>query len=105
MKYIALCNPVIWSTILSIKNRTYISGRPYYIRSILLHIFQLQLLLFYPRSLALLKRSRDNIKDPLFRFFDREVKMGAGILNLVRADLRELEEICSGEKRQTNHHR
>ena len=87
MKYIALCNPVIWSTILSIKNRTYIS------------------LLFYPRSLALLKRSRDNIKDPLFRFFDREVKLGAGILKLVRADLRELEEICSGEKRQTNHHR
>ena len=59
----------------------------------------------YPRSLALLKRSRDNIKDPLFRFFDREVKLGAAILKLVRADLRELEEICSGEKRQTNHHR
>ena len=34
-----------------------------------------------------------------------EVKLGAGILKLVRADLRELEEICSGEKRQTNHHR
>jgi len=58
-----------------------------------------------PQSLALLKRSRDNIKDPLFRFFDREVKLGAAILRTVRADLRELQEICSGEKRQTNHHR
>ena len=53
-----------------------------------------------PQSLALLKRSRDNIKDPLFRFFDREVKLGATILRTVRADLRELQEICSGEKRQ-----
>ena len=53
-----------------------------------------------PQSLALLKRSRDNIKDPLFRFFDREVKLGAAILRTVRADLRELQEICSGEKRQ-----
>lgn len=39
-------------------------------------------------------------KDPLFRFFDREVKLGATILRTVRADLRELQEICSGEKRQ-----
>ena len=44
-----------------------------------------------PQSLALLKRSRDNIKDPLFRFFDREVKLGAAILRTVRADLRELQ--------------
>jgi dynein heavy chain 1 len=58
-----------------------------------------------PKSLALLKRSRENIKDPLFRYFDREVKLGSSILNVVRADLEEIEEICSGEKRQTNHHR
>ena len=33
-------------------------------------------------------------QDPLFRFFDREVKLGAAILRTVRADLRELQEIC-----------
>lgn len=58
-----------------------------------------------PKSMKTIKRTSENIKDPLFRFFDREVKIGVKILGIVRSDLEELIAMCHGEKRQTNHHR
>lgn len=62
---------------------------------------------YLPNHLELLKRSVENIKDPLFRFFEREISCASRLLSEVRRDLRELQEICDPEKRvkQTNHHR
>lgn len=58
-----------------------------------------------PKELPLLKRTAENIKDPLFRFFEREIRIGRSILVKVREDLSDLEEICQGAKRTTNYHR
>lgn len=42
------------------------------------------------QSVAKLKRSVDNIKDPLFRFFEREINHGIHLLARVRSDLIEV---------------
>lgn len=52
-----------------------------------------------------MKRSVVNIKDPLYRFFEREVNLGSRLLTEVRQDLSDLTMICQGQKKQTNHHR
>ena len=52
-----------------------------------------------------MRRTAENIKDPLFRFFEREVNVGIKLLNDIRCDLNELMLICRGEKKPTNHHR
>ena len=53
----------------------------------------------------MLKRTADNIKDPLFRFFEREVNHGATLLRDVRNDLQNVVLACEGKKKQTNHDR
>lgn len=52
-----------------------------------------------------MKRTIENIKDPLFRFFEREVNAGVRLLADVRRDMLEIKLICQGEKKATNHHR
>jgi hypothetical protein len=39
----------------------------------------------------------------LFRFFEREVKMGAKLLQDVRQDLADVVQVCEGKKKQTNY--
>ncbi|PWN22869.1 putative cytoplasmic dynein heavy chain 2 [Microstroma glucosiphilum] len=46
-----------------------------------------------------------SISDPLYRFWAREHRTAAGLLRTVRADLREVIEVCEGSARQTNHNR
>lgn len=58
-----------------------------------------------PKSLTMLKRTAENIKDPLFRFFEREVNHGAQLLKNVRDDLANVVLVCEGKKKQTNHER
>lgn len=58
-----------------------------------------------PKTLTALKRTVDNIKDPLFRFFEREVNAGIHLLADVRRDMSDAMLICLGEKKPTNHHR
>jgi dynein heavy chain 1 len=58
-----------------------------------------------PDKLPLLKRSAEGLKDPLFRFFEREVRLASTILAKVRADLSDISEICRGNRKQTNQHR
>lgn len=41
-------------------------------------------------------------QDPLFRFFEREVKMGSQMLQDVRQDLTDVVHVCEGKKKQTN---
>lgn len=52
-----------------------------------------------------LRRTKDNVKDPLFRFFEREINLGAKLLGDVHRDLSELMAICRGEQKQNNHTR
>lgn len=42
-------------------------------------------------------------QDPLFRFFEREVKMGGKMLQEVRQDLSDVVHVCEGKKKQTNY--
>lgn len=57
------------------------------------------------QSLGAMKRTVENIKDPLFRYFEREVNTGARLLMDVRRDLLDVMQVCQAEKKPTNHHR
>jgi len=58
-----------------------------------------------PKQLQMLKRTAENIKDPMYRYFEREVNSGARLLNDVRKDLDDVVQICDSNKKQTNYHR
>ena len=58
-----------------------------------------------PPSITPLKRTVENIKDPLYRFFEREVDFGLKLLQAVRLDLEDVAAIIQSGKKQTNHHR
>lgn len=58
-----------------------------------------------PEKVTNLRRTHDNIKDPLYRYFEREVNSGSKLLKKVRTDLSDVILICKGEKKQTNYHR
>lgn len=47
-----------------------------------------------PENLGLLKRTADNIKRPLYRFFEREITSAAKMLSTVRGDLLAVKMIC-----------
>lgn len=49
-----------------------------------------------------MKRTVENIKDPLFRFFEREINLGVKLLKDMRHDLNEIMEVCEGQRKQTN---
>lgn len=49
-----------------------------------------------------MKRTSDNIKDPLFRCVEREVNFAANLLRSVRQDLADIQSVCDGSKKQTN---
>lgn len=76
-------------------------GRPAWMRT--LHTTASNWLHLIPQTLNHLKRTVENIKDPLFRFFEREVKMGAKLLQDVRQDLADVVHVCEGKKKQTNY--
>merc|ERR1719394_1933518 len=58
-----------------------------------------------PPSITPLKRTVENIKDPLYRFFEREVNFGLKLLQAVRLDPEDVAAIIQSGKKQTNHHR
>jgi dynein heavy chain 1 len=58
-----------------------------------------------PTQLHSLRRTADNIKDPLFRYFEREVTLGVKLLAVVRSDLDQAIAVCEGKRKQTNYHR
>uniref|UniRef100_H3C202 Dynein cytoplasmic 1 heavy chain 1 n=1 Tax=Tetraodon nigroviridis TaxID=99883 RepID=H3C202_TETNG len=68
-----------------------------------LHTTACNWLQLMPQSVNPLKRTVENIKDPLFRFFEREVKMGGKMLQDVRQDLSDVVQVCQGKKKQTNY--
>merc|ERR1719481_1759741 len=78
-------------------------GRPAWMRT--LHGNSSSWLSLLPTSISPLKRTIENIKDPLYRFFEREVNFGLKLLGVVRQDLEDVVAITSSGKKQTNHHR
>lgn len=78
-------------------------GRPQWMKSLLLSARTWRSLI--PTQLHSLRRTADNIKDPLFRYFEREVTLGVKLLSVVRCDLDEAISVCEGKKKQTNYHR
>jgi len=78
-------------------------GRPSWMRT--LHNSASTWLQLLPKSLQILRRTVENIKDPLYRYFEREVNSGAKLLQDVIHDLEDVVLICQGEKKQTNYHR
>ncbi|GJQ76160.1 hypothetical protein Trydic_g1905 [Trypoxylus dichotomus] len=80
-----------------------IDGRPSWMKT--LHNSALTWLQLLPKSLQTLKRTVENIKDPLYRYFEREVNCGSKLLLDVNHDLNDVILICQGEKKQTNYHR
>lgn len=78
-------------------------GRPSWMK--VLHNSALTWLELLPKSLNTLRRTVENIKDPLYRYFEREVSSGAKLLQTVVSDLQDVLYICQGEKKQTNYHR
>ncbi|KAK3912297.1 Dynein heavy chain, cytoplasmic [Frankliniella fusca] len=85
------------------KQKSLGDGRPSWMRT--LHNSAATFLELLPRSLATLRRTVENIKDPLYRYFEREVNSGARLLQDVVHDLEDVVLICQGEKKQTNYHR
>lgn len=78
-------------------------GRPSWMKT--LHNSASSWLELLPKQLPTLRRTVENIKDPLYRYFEREVASGARLLLTVISDLQDVVLICKGEKKQTNHHR
>lgn len=78
-------------------------GRPSWMK--VLHNSAVQWLELLPKSLQTLRRTVENIKDPLYRYFEREVSSGSKLLQTVVSDLQDVQLICQGEKKQTNYHR
>lgn len=78
-------------------------GRPSWMKA--LHNSAITWLELLPKQLPTLRRTVENIKDPLYRYFEREVSSGAKLLSTVVCDLQDVALICQGEKKQTNYHR
>lgn len=57
-----------------------------------------------PKTLAPIRRTLENIKDQLFRFFEREINTGIALLKTVQFDLNDVVQICQDGKKQTNYH-
>jgi dynein heavy chain 1 len=58
-----------------------------------------------PTKVTMMQRTAENIKDPLFRFFEREVNTGSKLLTIVQSDLRDIIAVCETKNKQTNYHR
>jgi dynein heavy chain 1 len=56
-----------------------------------------------PMSLEVMQRSPDSIKNPLFRFHEREVVILGKLLNEIREDLEAVQKVCTGVLKQTNY--
>ncbi|KAM9964742.1 hypothetical protein ACTFIW_004524 [Dictyostelium discoideum] len=56
-----------------------------------------------PKPLKQLKRTTQNIKDPLFRCFEREISTGGKLVKKITNDLANLLELISGNIKSTNY--
>ena len=78
-------------------------SRPSWMRQ--LHQSVIDWLKILPKNIQTIRRTLDNIKDPLFRFFEREINTGVSLLKTILNDLNDVKDICECNKKQTNYHR
>eukprot|EP01119_Soliformovum_irregulare_P015549 TRINITY_DN4380_c0_g1_i7.p1 TRINITY_DN4380_c0_g1~~TRINITY_DN4380_c0_g1_i7.p1 ORF type:complete len:519 (+),score=196.29 TRINITY_DN4380_c0_g1_i7:67-1623(+) len=58
-----------------------------------------------PEKVQLMERTAESVKNPLFRFFEREMEIGAKLLKKIRLDLVELQGVCDQSIKLTNYTR
>ena len=75
-------------------------GRPVWMRNLKVTVSEWVSLL--PETLYTLVRTADNLKDPMFRFFEREVAQGTQLLARVRRNLNEIVDVVDGKLKMTN---
>ena len=56
-----------------------------------------------PRHSKTLQRLGTLVKNPLFRFLERECSVLSQLLETVRNDFAVILEVCDGERKSTNH--
>lgn len=56
-----------------------------------------------PEALETLRRAGAMVKNPLFRFLERECSVLSALLQTVRTDLALVLDVCSGTRKSTNH--
>jgi dynein heavy chain 1 len=56
---------------------------------------------FLPHKLEKMKRVGNLVKNPLFRFLEREVTVLSDLLKIVRNDLDMVGELCTGDRKST----
>ncbi|KAG9288876.1 hypothetical protein G9A89_001252 [Geosiphon pyriformis] len=78
-----------------------VSAQPAWMRALVSSVDNwLQIL---PKTIPKMKKTASSIKDPLFRFFDRENQIGSSLLAKIQHDLHDIKQVCEGELKQTNH--
>jgi len=55
-----------------------------------------------PDKVNRLERNSESMKDPLFRFLEREVTVASNLLDLIRKHLKDINLMCKGEINATN---
>ncbi|CAH3116472.1 unnamed protein product [Pocillopora meandrina] len=85
----------------SARKRRESDPRPAWMRT--LHTTAANWLSMIPKDLTPLKRTLENIKDPLFRYFEREVNTGFQLLSTIREDLNHIVLVCEGQRKPTNY--
>jgi dynein heavy chain 1 len=55
-----------------------------------------------PLELRTLQRAGSSVKNPLFRFLERECSVLSGLLQTIRRDFTTILEVCNGERKSTN---
>jgi len=58
---------------------------------------------FFQLQLTPVVKNEENIKDPIFRCFEREISQGVKLLQKVKKDLSDLKLVCEGQLKQTNY--
>eukprot|EP00121_Abeoforma_whisleri_P001982 Awhi_evm1s1775 len=61
-----------------------------------------QWLSILPESISDIVR-QPGTSDPLYRFYEREIREGSRLLTMVRTDLQHVQEVCQAKRKQTNH--
>lgn len=55
-----------------------------------------------PDNVVKLERNSESMKDPLFRFLERESTVASNLLELIRKHLKDVHLMCKGEINATN---
>jgi dynein heavy chain 1 len=91
----------VGTTITDQRDKDIGDSRPVWMRT--LHSTALEWKKIIPPLLEVLRRTAENIKDPLFRFFEREITSGSNLLKTVQTDLNNIIMVCETKMKQTNY--